>query len=40
VRQCKLERLSGFAKIAVESDILEKIHRNAMVEDFILKNTG
>jgi hypothetical protein len=33
------ERLSGLATIALESDILEKINYNAMIEDFISRNT-
>jgi hypothetical protein len=32
------ERFSGLATITLESDILEKINYNAMIEDFILKN--
>jgi hypothetical protein len=32
------ERFSGLATIALESDILKKIHYNAMIEDFILRN--
>jgi hypothetical protein len=33
------ERLSGLATIALESDILEKINYNNMIEDFISRNT-
>jgi hypothetical protein len=33
------ERLSRLATIALESDILEKINYNNMIEDFILRNT-
>jgi hypothetical protein len=33
------ERFSGLATVALESDILEKINYNAMIEDFILRNT-
>jgi hypothetical protein len=32
------ERLSGLATIALESDILEKINYNDMIEDFISRN--
>jgi hypothetical protein len=33
------EKLSGSATIALESNILEKINYNAMIEDFISRNT-
>jgi hypothetical protein len=33
------ERLRGLATIALESDILEMINYNAMIEDFISRNT-
>jgi hypothetical protein len=33
------ERLSGLTTIALESEILEKINYNDMIEDFILRNT-
>jgi hypothetical protein len=33
------ERLSGLATIALESDILEKINYNDVIEDFISRNT-
>jgi hypothetical protein len=33
------ERLSGLMTIAFESDILEKINYNAMIEEFISRNT-
>jgi hypothetical protein len=33
------ERLSGLATTALESEILEKINYNDMIEDFISRNT-
>jgi hypothetical protein len=35
----KQERLNGPVTIALESDVLEKIKYEDIVEDFILKNT-
>jgi hypothetical protein len=33
------ERLAGLVTIAFESDILEKINYNAMIKEFISRNT-